>query len=199
MTRLASVTYGGAAIVLPGVAYLAQPESCFRYLYWPSLLLWLVFLCVAAAAAQPYARLSSPVRFASALAFGIAIQGAVLMPCVSRDDGSPWILQLTLLILILGWVAAIALGVSVVGILRARPTAFARGLMALGLGLSGIALALGATKQYVGITGVAVALPEAIVETPFPTLLQGGILITVIAVLVAYVRRVRRESSARGV
>jgi len=199
MTRVAGVTYGGAAIALPAVAYLAQPESCFRYLYVPTVLLWLVLLCVVTAAVQPHAHLARPAKFASALAFAIAIQAAVAMPCVSQEVDSPRILRLTHLILILGWVAAIALSVTIVGLLRARPHTVARAFMALGLGFSAISLALGATKQYVGITGVVVAVPEVIIETHLPTLLQGGILITLITVLIVSVRHPRREPGAGGV
>jgi uncharacterized membrane protein YozB (DUF420 family) len=194
MTRTARVAYAAAAAALPAIAFLTQPQACFRYLYVPSILGWLLLLCASVAGVQSLSRVSSILKLVTAITFGVAIQSAVLIPCVSELEESPRIVLLAHVVLVLGWLASLSIGVSVVGLLRGRREVH-RWVMACGLALAAISLALGATRQYVGITGVPIALPELIIESPFPSVLQGGIVITLIALGVTMLQRLRERSA----
>jgi hypothetical protein len=186
------------ALVMPVLTYVLQPRSCFQHLFLPYVLPVLVLLCIAGGAAQSFIRWPAALQVTLGIVFAVAIQAVSLVPCISSLEDSPRVVRLSAVSLGMTCFAATVLFATAIELCRGGAFQVSRTVAGAGFAVAGLSLALGATKQYLGITGVGISSDAfaALAEARMPVWLMAGVGVAAFGIATTYAQR--WNASAQG-
>jgi hypothetical protein len=180
-----------AGILAPVLSYVLQPRPCFEHLFLPYVLPVVVLLCLACAAAQSFIQWPPALQIMLAVVFSVSIQAMSLVPCLSSLEESQRVVRLVTLSLCMTWFAAAVLAAIAAELCRPGKFRVPRVVASAGFAVSGLSLALGATKAYLGTIGFRIWGDAfvALAEARMPVWLMVGVGVAVFGTAAALVQR----------